>query len=412
MEIAAMGPRTKSLVCHLTALPDPRNVKGQRHILLDIIVIAVLATLCGVDDWEGIEEFGKDQEVWLRTFLTLPNAIPSHDTFNRVFQMLDPSAFQEVFLTWVRGIRDRIPGDVVALDGKTLRSSLADGKPALHVVSAWSTANRLVLGQRAVDEKSNEITAIPELLKVLDLAGCIVTIDAMGCQKAIAKGIVKRKADYVLAVKGNQERLHNCIQEGFAKLDANPSAVPHFQSETMESAHGRKELRRVATLDALAYVPEDILFSWAKLETITRIQTEVLRGGKETTEERFFISTLPACKVEVIGQSVRSHWGIENQLHWVLDVAFREDGNRTRTGNAPECSAVLRHIVLNLLRQDANPEKKSVKVRRLRAALVPEYRMVALLGFPPSCQPAARERKKGYVALKGKVFSVHPSLLG
>jgi len=200
-----MEAKAKSLAYHLSTLPDPRKVRGQRHVLLDIILIAVLATICGVGDWEGIEEFGKEEEPWLRTFLELPNRIPSHDTFNRVFQMLEPRAFGEVFLDWVRGIRDKIPGEVVALDGKTLRSSMSEGKPALHVVSAWSTANRLVPGQRAVHEKSNEITAIPELLKVLDLKGCIVTIDAMGCQRKIAQAITAKKADYVLAVKGNQE---------------------------------------------------------------------------------------------------------------------------------------------------------------------------------------------------------------
>ena len=412
VERPPMEAKTKSLAYHLSTLPDPRKVRGQRHILLDIIIIAVLATICGVDDWEGIEEFGKEEEPWLRTFLELPNRIPSHDTFNRVFQMLEPRAFGEVFLAWVRGIRDKIPGDVVALDGKTLRSSMSEGKPALHVVSAWSTANRLVLGQRAVHEKSNEITAIPELLKVLELKGCIITIDAMGCQKKIAKAIIKKKADYVLAVKGNQERLHTSIQEAFAKLDAAPEALPHFASESTEAGHWRKETRRVTTMDALKHLPEDILFDWAKLETITRIQAEIVRGGKTTLEERFFISTLPMDRGEIIGQSVRSHWGIENQLHWVLDVAFREDANRTRTGNAPECSATLRHIVRNLFSQDPNPAKKSVKVRRLRAALTPEYRLGALLGFPPGHQTENHPRAKTYVALKGKTFDIHPTLLG
>jgi predicted transposase YbfD/YdcC len=408
-----MAVRPKSLAFHLSTLPDPRKVRGQRHLLLDIILIAVLATLSGVDDWEGIEEFGHDQEEWLRTFLELPNGIPSHDTFGRVFQMLDPRAFSEAFLEWVRGIREKIPGDVVALDGKTMRASLAEGKPALHVVSAWSCLNSLVLGQRAVDEKSNEITAIPQLIKILELKGCIVTIDAMGCQKEIAKDIIKKKADYVLAVKGNQDRLHKAVLAAFAKLDADPSAVPHFQSVSMNSGHGRKEVRTATALEAMAHIPEDILFSWPKLESITRIQSEIIRGGKETREARFYISSLPMKLVEKIGQSVRSHWGIESRLHWVLDVAFREDGNRTRKGNAPECSAVLRHIVLNLLRQDPNLGKKSVKLRRLRAALTPAYRLVALLGFPPGCQIAERPpRKKGWVSLKGRTFPVHPTLLG
>jgi hypothetical protein len=197
-----MEMKFKSLACHLDALPDPREVRGRRHVLLDILVIAVLASLCGIDDFEGTVEFAKEQEGWLRTFLALPNGIPSHDTFTRVFRLLNPRAFSEAFLAWVRGIRDKIPGDVVALDGKTLRASLAEGKPPLHMVSAWSVGNGIVLGQRAVDVKSNEIKAIPALLKVLDLKGCIITIDAMGCQKEIAKTAVARKVDYILAVKG------------------------------------------------------------------------------------------------------------------------------------------------------------------------------------------------------------------
>jgi len=376
-----MGSQAKSLVEHFETLPDPRKVRGRRHVLLDIIIIAILGTLSSVDDWEGIEEFAKDQEAWLRTFLELPSGIPSHDTFNRVFRLLDPRTFGDVFLAWMKGLRGKIPGDVVALDGKTLRGSLVEGKPALHVVSAWSTANRLVLGQRAVDEKSNEITAIPELLKMLELKGCIVTIDAMGCQKDIAKGIVAKQADYILAVKGNQDSLQKAILASFGRLDVDPAIIHHFTSEAREVGHGRKEYRRVATLDAMKHLPEEILWKWPKLETLVRIQSETCRAGKTVQEERFFISTLPMREVETIGASVRAHWGIENKLHWVLDVAFKEDGIRTRKGNGPETGAILRHISLNLLRQDPDV-KRSIRHRRLKAALSPEYRLAALLGFP------------------------------
>ena len=376
-----MGSKAKTLADHLSAVPDPRKIRGQRHLLLDIILIAILGTLSSVDDWEGIEEFAKDQEAWLRTFLELPHGIPSHDTFNRVFRMLDPRSFADAFLDWVKGVRAKMPGDVVALDGKTLRSSLAEGKPALHVVSAWSTANHLVLGQRSVDTKSNEITAIPELLKVLELKGCIVTIDAMGCQKDIARGIVARKADYVLAVKGNQESLHKAVLAVFAQLDSDPAVVPHFATEAMESGHGRKECRRATAVGAMKHLPDEILFLWPKLETLARIQSETERAGKTVQEERFYISTLPMDKVETIANSVRSHWGIENELHWVLDVAFREDGIRTRMGNGPETGAILRHITLNMLRQDPDT-KRSIRHRRLKAALSQEYRLNALLGFP------------------------------
>jgi predicted transposase YbfD/YdcC len=375
-----MGAKARSLVGHLESLPDPRSIRGQRHVLLDILLIAVLAVLCGADSWEDIHRFAKSQEDWLKTFLSLPNGVPSADTFNRVFVLLDPKAFGECFLSWIRDVRKKVPGDIVALDGKTLRASLAEGKPALHVVSAWSSMNRMVLGQRAVDQKSNEITAIPALVKVLDLKGCIVTIDAMGCQKKIAEAITKKKAHYLLAVKGNQERLHEAIQACFAKLDANPDGTPHGSAESVEPRRGRDERRRVETLDAVVNLPEDILLEWPKLETVARVQSEALRAGKRTREMRYYITTLPMHQAEEIGSAVRSHWGIENKLHWTLDVAFREDDNRTRKGNGPECSAVLRHIVLNLLRQDPNP-MGSIKFRRMQAAMSPEYRMAALLGF-------------------------------
>jgi len=373
-----MGSKAKTLADHLSGVPDPRKIRGQRHVLLDIILIAILGTLSSVDDWEGIEEFAKDQEVWLRTFLELPHGIPSHDTFNRVFRMLDPGAFTEAFLGWVKGVRDKVPGDVVAIDGKTLRSSMAEGKPALHVVSAWSTANHLVLGQRSVDMKSNEITAIPELLKVLELKGCIVTIDAMGCQKDIARGIVARKADYVLAVKGNQESLHKAVLAAFAQFDADPTTIPHFTTEAMEEGHGRKERRRSTTLDATKHLPAEILFLWPKLETLARIQSETHRAGKTVQEERFYISTLLMDKVETIANSVRSHWGIENELHWVLDVAFREDDSRVRAGYAAENFAVVRHIAFNLLKKAQS--KVGIKNRRLRAALDRQFMLQLLSG--------------------------------
>jgi len=376
-----MATKGRSLEFHLASLPDPRSSRGQRHLLLDVMIIAVLATLCGVDDWEGVEDFAVDQEDWLRTFLALPSGIPSHDTFNRIFRMLDPAAFTACFLDWTKGIRRKVPGDIVAFDGKTLRASMDGEHSPLHMVSAWSAANRMVLGQRAVDAKSNEIKAIPELLKVLDLAGCIVTIDAMGCQKDIARGIVARKADYILAVKGNQERLHRALQDRFERLDAAPGEMRHFTSESTDVSHGREAFRRVTTLDAVHSLPEDILFEWSRLETLVRVQSETQREGKVVSEERFYISTMPMKAVEAIAQGVQSHWSIENSLHWVLDVAFNEDRNRTRKGAAPECGALLRHIVLNLLRQEPNT-KRSIKSRRIKAALCPEYRLEVLAGFP------------------------------
>lgn len=376
-----MRSKIRSLADHLADLPDPRSTRGQRHNLLDIILIAVLATLCGADSWEDIYRFAEFQEDWLRTFLKLPHGIPSSDTINRVFLLLDTKAFGECFLAWVREVRKKVPRDIVALDGKTLRSSMAEGQPALHLVSAFSTTNRLVLGQRAVDGKSNEITAIPELLKVLDLKGCIVTLDAMGCQREVAKKIVGKRADYILVVKGNQAGHHKAIQGCFKALDAAPQAMTHFVTETTERHHGRQETRRVTTLNSVAYLPEKQLWDWPKMETLVRVESTTVRSGKTVSQTRYFISSLPTKDVEAIAKGVRAHWGIENRLHWVLDVAFNEDANRTRKGNGPECSAILRHIVLNLLRQDPIPFG-SIKTRRMRAALSPNYRMDALLGFP------------------------------
>ena len=376
-----MRSKIRSLADHLGDLPDPRSMRGQRHNLLDIVLIAVLATMCGADSWEDIYRFAEFQEDWLRTFLKLPHGVPSSDTLNRVFLLLDTKAFGECFLGWVRDIRKKVPRDIVALDGKTLRASMSEGQPALHVVSAFSTTNRLVLGQRAVDAKSNEITAIPELLKVLDLKGCIVTLDSMGCQREIAKRIVGKRADYILAVKGNQGGLQKALQGCFQALDAAPKAMTHFVTETTERHHGRQETRRVTTLNAVAFLPEKQLWDWPKLETLVRVESTTVRNGKTATQTRYYISSLATQEVEAIAQGVRSHWGIENRLHWVLDVTFNEDANRTRKGNGPECSAILRHIVLNLLRQDPIPFG-SIKTRRMRAALSPSYRMDALLGFP------------------------------
>jgi predicted transposase YbfD/YdcC len=381
MEVPIMGSKIQSLAGRLASLPDPRKARGQRHELLDIVLIAVLAVMCGADSWEDIYRFGKSQEKWLRTLLRLPHGVPSSDTINRVFLLLDTKAFGECFLAWVREVRKKVPGDIVALDGKTLRASMTEGKPALHLVSAWSSSNRLVLGQRAVDKKSNEITAVPELLKVLDLKGCIVTLDAMGCQREIAKQIVKKRADYILAVKGNQAGLLKAIQECFQRLDAAPQEMSHFTTEATESGHGRQETRRVTALSAVSYLPEKQLWDWPKLESLVRVESWTIRAGKPVSQVRYYISTLPAHRVEASAQGIRFHWGIENQLHWVLDVAFNEDANRTRKGNGPECSAILRHIVLNLLRQDPTP-MGSIKFRRLQAAMSPDYRIAALAGFP------------------------------
>lgn len=383
-----MGSKVQSLAGHLANLPDPRKTRGLRHNLVDLIVMAVLAVMCGADSWEDIYRFARDQEEWLRSFLPLPGGVPSADTFNRVFILLDNKAFGECFLAWVRDVRKKVPRDIIAFDGKALRASMDAGGHPLHMVSAWSCTNRLVLGQEAVDAKSNEITAIPELLKVLDLKGCIVTIDSMGCQKEIAKQITRKRADYILALKGNQAGLHKATKACFEKLDADPNGMAHHATESTETHHGRQEFRRVTCINAVSHLAEKPLLDWAKMETLVRVESRTIRAGAPAEQVRYYISTLPTDQVEAIAQGVRSHWGIENQLHWVLDVAFNEDANRTRKGNGPECSAILRHIVLNLLRQDPNPAG-SIKYRRMKAAMSPEYRMAALLGFPTAASGEA-----------------------
>lgn len=381
MEVPTMGSKVQSLAGHLAKLPDPRKTRGLRHNLVDLLVTAVLAVMCGADSWEDIYRFARDQKEWLRTFLPLPGGVPSADTFNRIFILLDNKAFGDCFLAWVRDVRKKVPRDIIALDGKALRASMEAGGHPLHMVSAWSCTNHLVLGQEAVDAKSNEITAIPELLKVLDLKGCIVTLDSMGCQKEIAKQITRKRADYILALKGNQAGLLKTTKACFEKLDADPQGVSHHITESTETHHGRQEFRRVTCVNAVSHLAEKPLLDWAKMETLVRVESRTIRAGIPTEMVRYYISTLPTDQVEAIAQGVRSHWGIENRLHWVLDVAFNEDANRTRKGNGPECSAILRHIVLNLLRQDPNPAG-SIKYRRMKAAMSPEYRMAALLGFP------------------------------
>lgn len=377
-----MARLSRSLLSHVSRIPDPRKVRGQRHKFFDIIMIAVVGALCGADSWKDLVALAQVEESWLRSFLELPNGIPSHDTFERVFSMIDGKAFSECFLGWVQALQPKIARDVVAIDGKTLRGSFdeARGKSALHMVSAWSSGSGLVLGQEAVASKSNEITAIPELLKMLDLKGCIVTIDAMGCQKTIATAIAAKKADYILALKGNHGKLHSAVKLRFADLQASPEAIAHTTFSTTERNRGRLETRRTTCVEDLAFLCPEERGKWKHLRGVVQIESERTIGDKTTRETRYYLTSLTG-EAPRIAKSVRAHWGIENRLHWVLDASLREDQNRTRKGDAPETCAVLRHIVLNLLRLDPSPIG-SIKSRRLRAALDREYRMKALVGFP------------------------------
>lgn len=360
-------------------LTDPRVDRTKDHLLLDIVAIAICAVICGADSWVAIEEFGIAKQAWLQTFLALPNGIPSHDTFGRVFAALDATQFQQGFLRWVQAVWPPTAGEVVAIDGKTLRGShdRGIGKDAVHLVSAWASHSRLVLAQRPVDAKSNEITAIPEVLRLLDLEGCTVTIDAMGCQTAIARQLVQQGANYVLAVKENQEQLHADIVDTFRYVEQDGwQGVPHQHHRTVTKAHGRIEQRDawlVQVAEYLAYVnPKG---TWAQLSAIGMVASERRDGSTVSKERRYYIV---GGTVDVMGfaEAVRHHWGIENSVHWVLDVTFGEDESRVRTGNAPQNFTVLRHIALNLLRHA--PGKGSITTKRFRAALDEQYLLQVL----------------------------------
>jgi predicted transposase YbfD/YdcC len=350
---------------HFAALPDPRIDRAKRHDLLALVTIALCGLICGADSWVEIERFGHAKRSWLDTRVPLPHGIPSHDTFGRVFAALDPTAFETAFLGWVRALVAATDGAVVAIAGKTLRRSHdhPHGRQALHLVSAWATANHVVLGQVATDAQANEITAIPALLDVLALEGTVVTIDAMGCQTAIAGQIVAGGGDYGLALKANQPTLHELVAHHFAVTTTLPdpqAATAH----TVDTGHGRLEIRTcraTANPAVLAWLDPDQ--AWPGLRSIATVTGARRIGDQTTIETRYYLSSLPADALR-IGAAVRAHWGIENGLHWVLDMAFRADDCRVRTGHAAENLAVLRHLALTLLRREATA-KVGVKAKRL-----------------------------------------------
>jgi predicted transposase YbfD/YdcC len=379
------NPTAAHLGAHLADLEDPRMDRTRLHRLIDILVIAICGVICGAETWNDIEEWGKTKEVWLRGFLELPNGIPSHDTFRRVFCLLDPQRFQECFVSWIQAAYTVTQGQVVAIDGKTLRRShdRTAGKAAIHMVSAWAEANRVVLAQTKVDDKSNEITAVPELLEVLELAGCIVTLDALGCQKEFTSAIRAKGADYVLAVKENQGHLHQDIKELFDTEfeQAIPfEGVAHDHCRTVNKDHGRIEIRQCWTIsdpEFLNYIRNRD--DWEGLRTIAVVRAERRCGDTRTVEHRYYISSLLG-DARLLLHATRSHWGIENSVHWVLDVAFREDDSRMRKDNSPQNFAILRHIALNLIRQE-HTSKRSVKGKRLKAAWSDDYLQAVLRGL-------------------------------
>lgn len=375
------SPKTRELFAPFFAtLTDPRLNRTKRHDLLDILIVAVCATVGGANGWAAVARFGKAKLDFFRSFLDLPNGIPSHDTFTRVFARLDPAALLKCIQQWLAALATVAAGEVVALDGKTLRGSFdtASGQNPLHLVSAWATQTRLLLGQVAVTAKSNEITAIPLLLELLDLKGCVVTIDAMGCQKEIAAAVRAREADYVLTVKDNQPTLHQTLHETFlayAEADFQAPALRHLR--TAEQGHGRQETRDYY----LAPAPPELraVGDWKDVQSIGLVVRKRVQNGQESAEVVYYLSSLPV-QVKRFARAVRGHWGIENRLHWSLDVTFAEDGSRVRKGNGPSNLAMLRRLAHSILHQDTSL-KDNVRGKRETAGWDDTALLKIITGF-------------------------------
>jgi len=348
-------------------IDDPRRDLTKLHKLNDILLIGVISVICGADSWNEMELYAQEKEDFLRTFLDLPNGIPSHDTFNRVFSAIDSSQFEACFIEWVQSIAELVPKEVIAIDGKTIRGAKSKGKKSpIHMVSAFASTNNLVLGQVKTDEKSNEITTIPKLLELLSVKDTIVSIDAMGCQKEIASAIIEKDADYILAVKGNQAQLLEDIEDEF-RFGKN---IETSINEDLD--HGRIETRKSTIIKDFEFIP--LNNTWDKLSTIIRIESiREFKNSDKPTEKatRYYISSLKASAKE-FQIAIRSHWAIENNLHWMLDVAFSEDASRKRTANATQNFSILRKMALNMLKKDTKA-KVGVKSRRLKAAISNDY---------------------------------------
>jgi len=365
---------------HFSKVNDPRIDRRKEHKLIDMIVIAICAVICGAEGWTDIENFGNSKQPWLKTFLELPNGIPSHDTFGRVFSMLDTQQFQLAFYEWVMAVNEIVHGQIINIDGKRLAGSEDKflGKRAIYMVSAWAEENEIVLGQRKVEEKSNEITAIPELLKLLAISGCIVTIDAIGTQTQIAKTIMEAQADYVLSVKENQGHLFEDISVLFAVDQAHGFKYASLaRHQEVNKGHGRIETREcwsTSDPDYLNLIRDRE--NWVGLRSIVMVVSTRMVGDKQTKKTRYYISSLPSDPERLL-HVVRRHWAIENELHWVLDVAMNEDHSRVRKDQAPENLAVLRHIALNLLKQEKTA-KGGIHAKQLQAAWKEDYLLKVL----------------------------------
>ena len=362
-----------------STLEDPRIERHKRHQLLDIIVLTICAVVSGAEGWEAIEAFGREKQDWLKKWIELDNGIPSHDCIARVMSRLPGEEVSHCFSRWVQSVSELTEGEIVAIDGKTARRSFDghDKMGAIHMVSAWANQAGLSLGQVKTQDKSNEITAIPRLLEMLEIKGCIVTIDAMGCQEAIAGKIVEKGADYALAVKGNQKALHEAIVDYFdvAMTQDKSAAVGWIdQHEQVDAGHGRIEQRRYYLSSCLDTLPSPE--RWKGLKSIGMVECERQVGERCTLERRYYITTVD--EVDAFSRAVRSHWGVENSLHWVLDVTFREDESRIRKGDAPGNFNVFRQLALNLLKRESS--RLSIKRKRFKAALSDDFRQQVIFG--------------------------------
>lgn len=363
---------------HFQSLPDPRRLRV-RYPLINVVMIALCAVICGADDFVAIAEFGRQRKKWFAKFLDLSAGIPSHDRFNAIFAAIKPAEFEKCLLSWITDLQEITAGQVIAIDGKTLRRSYdtASSKAAIHMVSAWATANCISLGQVVVDAKSNEITAIPQLLEILDVSGCLVTIDAMGCQTEIAAKIVAGGGDYVLAVKDNQPTLSEGIREFFGDhMEDDFARTKVSRHQTDEKGHGREETRSYYVCS----LPDDLPDQgrWTKLMAIGMVISDTLRGGKASLEIRYYILS-KMMSARRFGAAVRGHWGIENRLHWQLDVTFGEDQSRIRLGHADANFSILRRTALSMIKNNQS-KKLGVKNKRLTAAWNEDYLLEILLG--------------------------------
>lgn len=370
-----MTQPTASIFTHFQSLEDPRLNRNKQHQLDNILFMTLCGVICGADNWVMIEEFCKAKRTWFEEKLEIPNGIPSHDTFGKVFAALDKDVFSQCFTQWMKAVTTLTQGEVIALDGKALRATREAGKAcsAIHMVSAWACENKMVLGQQVVDKKSNEISAIPKLLTSLDLAGCVVTMDAMGCQTRIAEQILEHEGDYVLSLKGNQGGLHEDVKTFFELESLAPEVT------TYDAGHGRFETRSVAVCQQVDWLwkrhPK-----WSHIQSVIAIESCREVAGVKTLDTRYFISSLKNVSAARLGAIVRAHWGIENGLHWVLDQAFDQDRLRTRTGHGAANMALVQQIALNLLKQEKT-SKVGVKTKRAKCGWDNAYLLKVLAGL-------------------------------